>query len=476
MKAFFLFFVLLLSGIIGMAQEQSRPNILWIVSEDLSQDLGCYGNDLIQTPTIDQLAKKGMRFINMFTVAGMCSPSRTAIATGMYQNSIGAMHMHYSEELMKPLPESVKTIAHILEENGYQTLGIKKDDYMFKLNRPSFQYKDIDELEKGKPFFAKVNSFYTHRIFKKDSLHPVEPDNIKLPPYYPDVRPLHNDWALYFENIQLLDKEVKQILSEFEHRGLLENTIIFFFSDHGRPMLRAKGWLYDSGTRIPFIVYIPPELKYPDGFKPGTVNKQLHSSIDISATTLALTGLEKPDYMQGKVFLGEQKEQESEYVFGAIDRIGGIYFKTRAVRSKKYRYIKNFNNGWSVLECSTEYRKARLPHYNTISILDNYNKLNEVQRTLVTPLPLEELYDLENDPFEVNNLACSEEYQEIRKKMELVLMHWISDIDDKGFEPDSPAIQKHFIDYRTTNKELYRKERLKSYIEIEKQLKADGKI
>lgn len=476
MKTFFLLFGFIFSGILSMAEKQPLPNILWIICEDMSQDLGCYGNDLIQTPTLDKLAGEGVRFINMFTVAGMCSPSRTAIATGMYQNSIGAMHMRYSEELLPTLPEGVKTIAHILEENGYQTLGVKKDDYMLKLDRPSFQHKNIDELEKGKPFFAKVNSTFTHRIFKKDTLNPVDPGKINLPPYYPNVKPLREDWANYNENIQLLDTEVKQILSEFKQRGLLKNTIVFFFSDHGRPMLRAKSWLYDSGTRIPFIIYIPPEVKFPKGFQPGTVNSGLHSSIDISATTLALAGVKKPDYMQGKVFLGEQTEAEREYIFGSIDRIGGIYFKTRAVRSKKYRYIKNFNNGWSVLECSTEYRKARLPHYNTITILDNYNKLNEVQKTLVTPLPLEELYDLENDPFEVHNLAYMEEYQQVRKQMESVLMDWIKEIDDKGFQPDSPAIQKHFIDYRTINKELYRKERLKSYLEIEKQLKAEGKI
>ena len=460
----------------GFMQTDSRPNILWIISEDMSQDQGCYGNELIQTPTIDKLAKEGMRFTNMYTVAGVCSPSRTAIAIGMYQNSIKAMHMRYSDELMEPLPDGIKTIAHILEENGYQTLGVIKDDYMFRLDKPSFQHRNIDELEKGKPFFAKINSSYTHRIFKIDSLNPVDPMKVKLPPYYPDVQPLAKDWALYLENIQLLDNEVKEILADFEQRGLLENTIIFFFSDHGRPMLRAKLWLYDSGTRIPFIIYIPPGVEYPEGFQPGTANSQLHMSIDISATTLALAGVKKPEYMQGNVFLGEQTEPEREYIFGAIDRIGGIYFKTRAVRSKKYRYIKNFNNGRSVLECSTEYRKARLPHYNTISILDNYNKLNEVQKTLVTPLPLEELYDLEQDPYEVNNLAYKEEYQEIREKMESVLMDWINDIDDKGFQPDSPTIQKHFIDYRTNNKEMYRKERLKSYLEIEKQLKAEGKI
>lgn len=458
------------------SEKNTPPNILWIVSEDMSQDQACYGNNLVKTPTLDKLANEGMKFTNMFTVAGVCSPSRTALATGMHQNSIGAMHMRYSDELMNPLPDGIKTIAHILEDNGYQTMGLNKDDYMFSLNKPSFQHKTVDEIEKGKPFFAKVNSFYTHRIFKRDSINPIDPTKVKLPPYYPNVRPLREDWALYLENIQLLDNEVKNILADFEKRGLLENTIIFFLSDHGCPTLRGKYWLYDSGTRIPFIIYIPEGMRLPKGFKPGTVSDQLLSSIDISATTLALAGVKKPDYMHGKVFLDDQTEPEREYIFGSIDRIGGIYFKTRAVRSKKYKYIKNFNNSWSILECSTEYRKARLPYYNTISILDNYNKLNEVQKTLVNPMPLEELYDLENDPYETINLAYNKEFQEVRKKMEMVLTDWIKEIDDKGFYPDSPEIQKHFIEYRLSNKEMYREERLKSYLEIEKQLREDGDI
>ncbi|MDB4584879.1 sulfatase [Draconibacterium sp.] len=460
----------------GFAKKDNRPNIIWIVCEDMSQDLACYGNPLVKTPFLDKLADEGMRFNNMFTAAGVCSPSRTALAVGMHQNAIGAMHMRYSEELKQPLSGEVKTIAHILLENGYQTLGKGKDDYMFSLDKPAFQYKNMDELEKGKPFFAKIHSHYTHRIFEKDTVNPIDRSKVTLPPYYPDVQPIREDWAAYLENIQLLDNEIKNILGEFEEKGLLENTIIFFLSDHGRPKLKGKYWMYDSGIQVPFIMNVSKGMNLPKGFKPRSVNNQLLSAIDISATTLALAGIKKPDYMQGKVFLGDQNEKEREYIFASLDRIGGVYFKTRAVRSKKYKYIKNFNNGLSILECSTEYRKARLPHYNTISILDNYNKLNKVQQTLVTPLPLEELYDLEKDPYETTNLAYNEEYQDVRKKYESVLMNWIEEIDDKGFYPDSAEIQKHFIDYRTTNKEMYRKERLKSYMEIENQLRKDGDI
>jgi hypothetical protein len=180
--------------------------------------------------------------------------------------------------------------------------------------------------------------------------------------------------------------------------------------------------------------------------------------------------------MQGKVFLGEQAEKERDYIFSSIDRISGTHFKTRAVRSKKYKYIKNFNNGRSVLECTTEYAKAKYPGYNTVSILDTYNKLNEVEKILVSPLPLEELYDIEKDPHEINNLAYKEEFQNVREKMEAVLTDWIKGTDDKGFQPDSPEVQKHFIDVRTNNKERYADERLKMYLNVMEELKEEGKL
>jgi len=469
--------VLFLFGIwsSGIAQKNSRPNIIWIVCEDMSQDLACYGNPLVKTPFLDNLAKEGMRFTNMFTAAGVCAPSRTALALGMHQNAVGAMHMRYSDELKPELPDGIKTIAHILQENGYQTLGMGKHDYMFKQDKAPFQYTKMEELAPGKPFFAKVHSHYTHRIFAKDDENPIDRSKVTLPPYYPEVQPLREDYAAYLENVQLLDKEIKEILERFDKKGLLENTVIFFLSDHGSPTLKGKYWMYDSGIQVPFIIHVSKGMQI-QGFEPGAVNNQLLSAIDISATTLALAGVEKPAYLQGKMFLGEDMDEEREFIFASLDRIGGVNFKTRAVRSKKYKYIKNFNNGLSILECSTEYRKARLPHYNTISILDNYNKLNEVQKTLVTPLPLHELYDLENDPHETINLAYKDEFKNIRNKYEDILMNWIKQIDDKGMHPDAPEIQEHFIQYRTNNKEMYRKERLQVYKTIEDQLKRDGDI
>ncbi len=470
------FLILIVSNLVDAYSQGSPPNILWIISEDMSQDQACYGNPLVLTPTIDQLAAEGMRFTHMFTAAGVCSPSRTALAVGMYQNGIGAMHMRYSDDLKPPLPNGVKTVAQILHDHGYQTVGGGKDDYMFHLEDEAFDFESMDEIDPNKPFFAKINSFYTHRIFKKDSVHPIDPGEVSLPPYYPDVGPLREDWAAYLENIQLLDREVHDILARFETLGLLDNTIIFFLSDHGRPTLKGKYWMYDSGTKIPFIIKIPQQMQPPKGFKRGGVSDQLLSSIDISATTLALAGIQKPEFMQGRIFLGDHLEEEREFVFSALDRIGGVHFKTRAVRSNKYRYIKNFNNGLSILECSTEYRKARLPYYHTMLILDTYNKLEGVEKTLVRPLPLEELYDLHEDPFEVNNLAYSAAHSHVRGSLEKELTAWIEEIDDKGFYPDSPEIQEHFIRYRQEGKEKFRGERLASYLKIEKALKAEMKF
>lgn len=470
-----LFAVLGLHGSSGIAAD-NKPNILWIISEDMSQDLGCYGNAIVATPNLDKLAKEGMRFTKVFTTAAVCAPSRTALVTGMYQTSIGAMHMRYSEELKPALPEGIKTVESLFKANGYQTLGVGKDDYMFRLDGKSFQYSSIDDLDKTKPFFAKVNSTYPHRVFKEDKKNPVNPGKIELPPYYPDLDLIREDWAAYLENVQMLDAEVGAILDQFRNRGLLENTIIFFLSDHGRPFIRGKYWTYDSGIKIPLIISIPKGMQAPDGYVSGSLNHEMISSIDITATSLSLAGLRKPDYMQGRIFLGDKKDPGREVVFSSIDRISGTYFKTRAVRSDKFKYIRNYNNGRSVLECTTEYAKAMYPCYNAINILDNYNKLNEIEKTLVTPLPLEELYDLDGDPHETVNLAYDKDFQEVRKRMERLLTDWIRETDDKGFYPDSEEIQKHFIDTRIKDKERYRDARLKSYLKIERQLKEKGII
>lgn len=458
------------------AGEKVKPNIIWVIAEDMSQDLGCYGNGLVKTPNIDNLAKKSMRFTNAYTTASVCAPSRTALATGMYQTSLGACHLRYPDNLMPQLPDSIKIIPHILKENGYQTLGIGKDDYMFKLEGNPIDLKNWDELDKNKPFFAKICTPFSHRIFYPDKSNPINPDSVKLPPYYPNVDILRKDWALYFENVQLFDQFVGKLLGDLKEKDLLKNTIIFIFSDHGSAMLRGKYWLYDSGIKIPLVILIPSGLGNINGYNPGTVSNKLVSAIDISATTLSLAGVEKPDYMQGQLFLGKDSGKEREYIFASADRIGGVFLKSRAVTDGKYKLIINYNNGLSILDNSTEHRKARLPAYNVINILDTYNKLEGAERALVAPLPLFELYDLGKDPFEVNNLAEDDHYIDIMKILKSAIEGWMEEIGDKCLQPDSPEIQKHFIDYRTIHMEEYSNEQLKMYLKAKEELEKEGEL
>jgi len=458
------------------AGKKVQPNIIWIIAEDMSQDLSCYGNNLVKTPNIDNLAKNGMRFTNAYTTAAVCAPSRTALATGMYQTSLGACHLRYPDDLMPQLPDSIKIISHILKENGYQTLGKGKDDYMFNFEGNSFDLKSWDELDKDKPFFAKICSHFSHRIFYPDKSNPVNPDLVELPPYYPNVDILRKDWALYLENVQMFDRFVGNLLADLKEKDLLRNTIIFVFSDHGRAMLRGKYWLYDSGIKVPLIIHVPNELSDIQGYKMGNVSSKLVSAIDISATTLSLARVKKPDYMQGKIFLGKNSEKEREYIYASADRIGGVFLKSRAVTDGKYKLIINYNNGLSILENSTEHRKARLPEYSVINILDSYNKLGSVEETLVEPLPLFELYDLRKDPFEINNLAEDDHYNDTFKTLKLALESWMKKIDDKCLQPDSPEIQKHFIDYRTNHKRRFSDERLKMYLKVKEELEKEGKL
>ncbi len=458
------------------AQDKVRPNIIWIIAEDMSQDLGCYGNNLVKTPNIDKLAASGMRFTNAYTTAGVCAPSRTALATGMYQTSIGACHMRYADELMPQLPDSIKIISHILNENGYQTLGQGKDDYMFDFEGKSFDLKKWDDLDKSKPFYAKIGTSFSHRIFYPDKSSPINPDSVMLPPYYPNVDVLRKDWALYLENVQLFDQFVGKLLANLKQRKLLENTIIFVFSDHGRPMLKGKYWLYESGIKIPLIIHMPKKWSKMEGYKEGTVNNKLVSAIDIAATTLSLAGVKKPDYMQGQIFLGKEMDKERKYIFASADRIGGVFLKSRTVSDGQYKLIVNYNNGRSVLENSTEHRKARLPAYSVVNLLDINNKLVGVEKTLVRPLPLFELYDLKKDPFEINNLSEIDKFSDIKKELKLALEAWMDQVGDKCLQPDSPAIQNHFVDYRVKGQIKFSEEKLKMYLKVKEELEKEGKL
>jgi len=434
-------------------KESNRPNILWIIAEDLSPDIGCYGNTIVKTPVLDAMARTGVRFTNVFTAAPACTPSRTALASGMYQTSLNAHHQRYPEELKNKLPENVLPMNEILRRNGYQTANIRenpgtgKTDWSFKSEFSGYDHSRWDDFTQNQPFFAVVNLRLTHRPFEHDTINPIDPGRVSLPPYYPDHIVARKDWAHYLESVQLMDSEVDMVLDKMEEKGYLNNTIVFFFGDNGRPFTRAKTYLYDSGLKVPLIVLCPENLEWNKYLPKGTVNDRLINAIDITATTLSIAGVPKPEYMQGRVMFGPDEEPPGEYIYSAMDRMGEIFFRSRTVRSDRFRYIRNFHYGFSVNAASTANWKATNPIFHLIEILGEQGQLDPVQKKLVLPLPQEELYDILKDPFELVNLSANPAYSQELERMRRQLEAWQEEVKDYGMMEDSPELKKYFLDY-----------------------------
>ncbi|PHN08172.1 sulfatase family protein [Flavilitoribacter nigricans] len=432
---------------------QRPPNILWILAEDLSPDLGCYNYPLVRTPNVDALAARGLRFTHAFTTAPVCTPSRTALATGMYQTSINAHHMRYPDKLRNDLPEPVVPLNELLRRQGYKTANIKdgpgtgKSDWSFRSDVAGYDYQHWDSLTVDQPFFAVINLRLTHRPFERDTVHPVDPDQVTIPPYYPDHPVARRDWAQYLETVQVMDEQVGEVLATLEERGLSENTIVVFFSDHGRPMSRGKLFHYDSGYRIPLIIAGPAGGNAPEYLPAGTTDERMISGIDITATTLAMTGADKPEWMQGRVVLGPQTEAEREYIYCASDRIGETFFKTRSVRNRQYKYIRNFNRDFSINSAATAYRKQMHPIYHLLNIYGEQGKLTPAQQAMIDPMPEELLFDLEADPMEIHDLATDPEYAEVLVEMRQQLADWQEETVDHGMDEDSEAIRQAFYEY-----------------------------
>ncbi len=460
------------SNITQEHQVKNNPNILWILAEDFSPDLGCYDYPLVHTPNIDGLARKGVRFTRVFTTAPVCAPSRTALATGMYQTSINAHHMRYPDSLKNQLPSEVIPLNELMRRRGYQTAkiidnpGKGKEDWSFRSDLAHYDLVRWDSLSVDKPFFGVVNLRLTHRPFERDSVHPIDPNLVDIPPYYPDHDVSRQDWAAYLETAQILDQQVGQVIDELAIRNLDENTIVFFFADHGRPMSRGKNSHFDSGNHIPLVIYCPPALSWNEFLPAGTTNDDLISAIDITATSLAIAGADKPTWMQGRVFLGNSKEEARDYIFCASDRIGESHRTLRSVRSKDYKYIRNFNPGWSMNATATAYRKAMHPIYHLLNIYHERDLLTPAQYVLVDTFPEELLFNVLEDPFEINNLIQSPKHQEVLEDMRQQLKDWQMRTTDHGMNPDTEALQEAFKDYAKTSHERYQEKITSREIEI----------
>lgn len=420
-----------------------RPNILWIIAEDLSPDLACYGQPLVKTPNIDKLAAQGARYTSAFTTSPVCSPSRSAFMTGMYQTTIGC-HNHRSHRYDDyTLPEPVKLITHYFREAGYFTSNCNADfknagktDFNFKIDNP-YDGLDFRDRKPNQPFYAQVNLYGVHRPFKTDPENPIDPDKVKLPPYYPDHPIARRDWADYLEHIQLLDKNVGKILKRLEDDGLADNTIVFFFGDNGRAHVRDKQFIYDGGIHVPLIV------RWPGYIAPGTVINDLVSAIDLGPTSLNLAKIKPPTHMQGQIFTGTNTKKR-RFIIAARDRCDETVDRIRCVRTKRFKYIRNFMPQRPYKQ-ENLYKRHRYPVWSLLDVLQKQGKLTPAQALFMARTrPPEELYDLRTDPHEINNLAEDPKYQKTLKKLRSNLDNWIKQTSDRGQIPEDPQIAGRF--------------------------------
>ncbi|HEY1052399.1 MAG TPA: sulfatase [Prosthecobacter sp.] len=437
------------------AQENKRPNVLWLIAEDFGPHLGCYGTKEVSTPVLDGLAAKGMRFTRFYTTAPVCSASRSAFNTGMYQTTIGAHNHRSHRDDGYTLPEGVKLISERMKAAGYYTANVKdlpaevgfktsgKTDWNFSAPKQPFDSQQWDDLKAHQPFYAQVNFQETHRTFHGPP-H-ADPAKVEVPPYYPDHEVTRKDWAQYLDAATELDRKIGKIMELLKRDGLLENTIICFLGDNGQAHVRGKQFCYEEGLNVPLIMSWPSGVAVPAGFEAGKVTDRLLMSIDLTATSLSFAGIAKPQGMQGQIFMGANAEPAREYVFGARDRCDMTVFRFRTVRDARYRYIRNFTPDRPFLQFN-RYKEAQYPVWNLIKELAAQDKLTPEQAVLAAPtMPEEELYDLQEDPYEIRNLAKSNqpEHRAALERLSSVLTTWIEQSNDQGRIPEPEDVAKH---------------------------------
>ncbi|WP_254508854.1 sulfatase-like hydrolase/transferase [Anatilimnocola floriformis] len=439
------YFLLIVFGVFSTAlAAESRPNILWISLEDISPDLGCYGDEQALTPNIDGLAKQGARFTRAFTHAGVCAPSRSGLITGMHPTTIGT---HYMRCKGVP-PAHVKCFTEYLRGAGYYCTNDNKTDYNFDApltawddNRAGAHWRN--RPDKDQPFFSVINLVSTHesqirlgekqQAARREKLAESErhdPAKMVLPPYYPDTPIVRRDLANYYDNLTFTDKRVGEILKQLDEDGLADKTVVFFWGDHGRGLPRGKRWVYDSGIRVPLVI------RWPGKIEPASVREDLVCFLDFAPTLLALAGIERPQHLQGQVFLGPEKAKEREYVFAARDRMDETLDIIRSVRDKRFKYIRNY--------------RPDLPYAQDIAYMNEMPTMQEWRRLaaadkLVFPQtiffqptkPIEELYDTDKDPHEVNNLADKPEFAAELIRLRAAHEKWRKETGDLGLIPEA---------------------------------------
>ena len=441
------------------AVRSSRPNILWISNEDMSPHLGAYGDPLARTPALDRLARESIRYTNAFTTAPVCAPSRAAIITGMHQNAIGTQHMRTTEDTVQDLPGPylavppfyVKAFPEYLRATGYFTSNRAKTDYQF--GDPFTIWDDLgagahwrNRSDPNQPFFSVFNLVVTHesQIFptspaRKGKPLVTDPAAIVVPPYYPDTPLVRQELARMYDNIADMDGQVAELLQQLAADGLTENTIVFYWSDHGDGVPRAKRSLYDSGLRVPLMIRWPKTLAPP--WSAGAVSDQMVSFIDLAPTVLALAGVEVPLHLQGRVLVGSKAAPAPEFVFAARDRMDIEYDMMRSARDARYLYIRNAAPGLPYA--------GLIPYRNQSAIMQEWLRLQAAGQLsgppalwMRTTRPAEELYDTTTDPHQIRDLAAEPAHRVTLERLRQAVTDWMTRIGDQGLTNESEMIQR----------------------------------
>lgn len=447
-----------------------KPNIVLVLFEDASPRFGAYGDRLAQTPNFDRIAKESVRYTHVFTTSGVCAPSRAALITGRHQMTIGAQHMRTSSGPGFPIrgpqnylavpPPEVKAFPELLRAGGYYTANNFKTDYQFgepfTIWDQSANDADWEGRKDGQPFFFMQTYLTSHESMlwteQAASDHPlgefvlrftksvrdnrratVDPADVDVPPYYPDTPGVRRDIAVQYDNIAFTDAMLGELYKRLDAGGLLDNTILIISTDHGDGLPRAKRSLYDSGLRVPMII------RYPDGWRAGEIDDQLISFLDLAPTILSWAGVQQPDWMHGRDFVGDDRDPEREYVFAAQDRMDEDDSRRRAVRDHRYKYILNAIPGDPYF-APILFRSALLTMKDLQTGYEE-RTLPPAAAALFEPLPEEQLYDTRADPHEVSNLASSPMHKQARDRLNAELLAWMNRMGDMSEMSEAEMIE-----------------------------------
>lgn len=438
-----------------------QPNIIWLVAEDQSPDFfPMYGDSTISLPNLEALANDGVVFDNAYSPVPVCAPARSSIITGMYPTTLGTHNMRTHApwtpdnrpQIGIPsyspiVPQGVKMFTEYLRKEGYYCANGPKEDYNFEKTDAAWDESSKDrhwrKRKEGQPFFTVFNFGVCHesQIWKrgKDSLF-VDPMNVSVPPYFPDNDIIRHDLAVNYSNLKRLDDQIGEIIGQLKEDGLYENSIIFFYGDHGGPFPRHKRALYETGLKVPMFI------KFSENEKAGNRDDRFISFIDLAPTVLSMAGIAPPKVMQGVAQFGTfEVVKKPRYTFHSSDRFDGLYDRLRAVRSQHYKYIKNFDSNTSNA-MPVAYRE-QMPMMQELRRLYAKGELNAEQSLWFnTPKPEEELYDVLNDPYELNNLADKQELQDTLLHLRKVLNDWMATTKDLGKYPEKELLNKWLPD------------------------------